>query len=603
MEVKKSWMRELSEVVLLLLMGVLCGNSMLWLATGQYPNLIYLGYITNMEIFVLNILPIVVLIFFLYAIIGKSWISYFLGSTIVYIVSLCNYYKLFFRDDPLMFEDVLLAREATNMVGTYSLFIDRKIVVAGVCVILGTILFYMFFREQKNHWKKRLVFGLAACILTFALCPIYKNSEIYAQCDNYAALNRNSATQIYVAHGFMYPFLYSAFQSIDLAPEGYDERQVKNMLAKYTDSDIPESRRVNIIVVMREAYVDFSQYNIDNLDCSGYDWYHQLQKESYTGELYVNVFAGGTVHTEREFLTGNYNVVRDFRGNSNSYVWYFKNQGYIVEGIHPYHQWFYNRRNVNPYLGFQHYRYYENDFENMTSAYYPEDKYFYSEIYNDFNKNKETDHSYFSFNVNVQSHGPYSTTDFVGDWGKREYLTGNQYSTECKFAMNNYMNIIMDSDKQLEYFLDKLKEEDEPVVFVMFSDHLPWLGDGNVYYEEMGIDFSQDSEEINRIQYTTEYLIWANDEAKRILNNDFVGEGPVISPCYLMNLVFTLCSWKGPAYMQAMSEIMEVMPVASRNWRFIIDGNFCDGIPQEYMDMYKKFQYLQYYWRKRFMYN
>ena len=168
--------------------------------------------------------------------------------------------------------------------------------------------------------------------------------------------------------------------------------------------------------------------------------------------------------------------------------------------------------------------------------------------------------------------------------------------------MNNYMNVIMDSDKQLELFIDKLRDEDEPVVFVMFSDHLPWLGDGNAYYEEMGIDFSQDSEEVSRIQYTTEYLIWANDEAKRILNNNFVGEGPTISPCYLMNLMFELCSWEGPAYMQAMSEIMEVMPVVSINWRFIIDGNFCNGIPEGRMNMYNEFLWLQYYWRNRFMY-
>lgn len=601
MKVKNNGLREILKVLLLLLMSTLCGSSMLWLATGQYPDLVYLGYMKNVSVFVLNILPVIILIFFLYAVIGKSWISYLLGGTISYIVSLCNYFKLFFRDDPLMFEDVLLAREATQMVGTYSLFIDRKVLIAFLCVALGTLLFYRIFKEEKTYWKKRLVLVGVVCIIIFALCPIYKNSEIYSKCDNYETLNRNSATQIYVAHGFLYPFLHSAFQSMKSAPEGYDERQVKDMLLGYTDSDIPKDKRVNVIAVMREAYVDFSQYNIENLDCSGYDWYHQLQQESYSGNLYVNVFAGGTVHTEREFLTGDY-VVKDFRGNTNSYVWYLKEQGYTVEGIHPYHQWFYNRRNVNPYLGFQNYRYYENDFENMTDAYFPEDVYFYSEIYNDFDKNKESGNPYFSFNVNVQSHGPYITTDWWGDWGRREYLTGDQYSTECKYAMNNYMNVIMDSDKQLKLFIDKLQEMDEPVVFVMFSDHLPWMGDGNAYYEEMGIDFSQDSEEINRIQYTTEYLIWANDAAKRILNNNFMGEGPTISPCYLMNLVFDLCAWEGPAYMKAMSEVMEVMPVVSTNWSFIIDGNFYNGVPEDRMDIYNKFLFLQYYWQNRFMY-
>lgn len=587
---------ELLEMFVLLLMSILCGSSMLWLAIGQYSNLVYLGYIKNIEIFVLNILPIIIFIFILYVIIGKSWISYFLGGVFSYIISLCNYYKLFFRDDPLMFEDVLLTREVTNMVGTYSLFVDKKVVVACLSVVLGTILLYMFFKEEKCYWKKRITIGTAIFIIAFVLCPMYKNNKIYSKCDNYAALNKNSATQNYVAHGFIYPLLYSVFQSNDSAPEGYDEQQVIDMLAEYIDSDIPEDKRVNIIVVMREAYVDFSQYNIDSLDCSGYEWYHQLRQESYSGDLYVNVFAGGTVHTEREFLTGDY-MVRDFRGNTDSYVWYFRDQGYTTEGVHPYHQWFYNRRNVNPYLGFQNYRYYENDFETMTDSYYPEDIYFYSEIYKDFVKNKESDSSYFSFNVNVQSHGPYLTTDWFGDWGKKEYLTGDQYSTECKYAMNNYMNVIMDSDKQLEGFIEKLKKEKEPVVFVLFSDHLPWMGDGNAYYEELGIDFSQNSEELNRLQYTTEYLVWANDAAKYILNNNFLGTGPLISPCYLMNIVFGLCSWEGPAHMQMMSEMMEIMPVVSTNSVFVVNDKFCTMIPETYADVYNKFLRFQYYRR------
>lgn len=601
MQVENDRLKEILEIALLLFVCISCGFSMLWLASGQYPDLVYMGYIKNVEILILNILPVVLLIFFLYAIIGRSWAAYLMGSVIVYIISLCNYYKLFFRDDPLMFEDVLLSREATNMLGTYSLFVDKKIIIAGLCVSVGTILLHLLFKERKKNRKRRLVIGVVVCVMILILCPIYRNSARYSKCDNYEALNRNSATQIYVAHGFLYPFVYSVFQSIESTPEGYSEQQVKDILANYTDSDIPEDRRVNVIVVMREAYIDFSRYNIDGLDCSGYDWYHQLQQESYSGDLYVNVFAGGTVHTEREFLTGDY-VVRDFRGNTNSYVWYLREQGYTVEGIHPYYQWFYNRRNVNPYLGFQRYRYYENDFETMTDAYFPEDVYFYSEIYNDYNQNKNGKNAYFSFNVNVQSHGPYATTGWWGDWGREEYLAGGQYSTECKFAVNNYMNVIMDSDKQLKALIDKLKEDVSPVVLVMFSDHLPWMGDGNVYYEEMGIDFSEDSEAINRMQYTTEYLIWANDAAKQVVNNDFVGEGPTISPCFLMNLLFEKCSWKGGAYMQAMSEIMQIMPVVSTNWNFIIDGNFCNGIPGEYMDTYNQFICLQYYWRNHFLY-
>ena len=103
---------------------------------------------------------------------------------------------------------------------------------------------------------------------------------------------------------------------------------------KYPDfhaADIPEDRKVNVIALMREAYVDFSRYDIEGLDTSGYAFYHQLEEESYHGDLVTNIFAGGTVDSERCFLTGDYKV-RNYRSNTNSYVWYLRQQGYTVDG-------------------------------------------------------------------------------------------------------------------------------------------------------------------------------------------------------------------------------------------------------------------------------
>ena len=49
----------------------------------------------------------------------------------------------------------------------------------------------------------------------------------------------------------------------------------------------------HIVGLMREAYVDFSRYGVPGLDVSGYDLYHALEAESYTGDLVTNIFAGG----------------------------------------------------------------------------------------------------------------------------------------------------------------------------------------------------------------------------------------------------------------------------------------------------------------------
>ena len=585
--------------LILLCAGICLGALPLIFAYGNYSWGVFLGYLQSGFLLVINILPAVVLLFFLYGLVGRAWLAFLLDGAIVLGLSLGHYFKLVFRDDPLYFEDMLILREAKAMAGSdhYALFIDKRIVVALLCWALGTVLLFFLVRGKARGWKRRLGTVLAAVAVSAVVAPVYLDESRYDSVENYAYLNRWAATQDYISHGFFYPFIHSITEMVETPPDGYSQEETEEILASYTDADVPEDRKVNVISLMREAYVDFSRYDIEGLDCSGYDLYHQLEAESYHGDLVTNIFAGGTIDSERCFLTGEYKV-RNYRSNTNSYVWYLREQGYTVEGSHPYYQWFYNRQNINGYLGFENYRFLEEDYENLTQAYLPEDSILLPEIYNDFVANKETGKPYFSFNVNIQSHGPYSTTDY---YGTVDYLTGD-YTDGCKNAMNNYMAAIMNSDVELMKLVDQLRSEKEPVVLILFSDHLPWMGDSNIYYDEMGMDISGDTEESFLRHYTTEYLIWANDAAKEVLDCDFVGEGPTISPCYLMNVAFDLMGWEGPAFMQAMDELREVFPVVTIHGCYIVDGEFTDAIPAQRQDLFDRFLYLQYYWTHEFIY-
>lgn len=583
---------------LLVCLSALLGMIVLLLAVGGYSSKVYLSYISDIRLVLFNIVPVILLTMLLYALTGNAWISLLLCSLITSTICICNYYKLIFRDDPLLFEDIMLIHEASVMSSSYTLFVDFKmgLVVGSILAII--VLMYVISRHKKAAKKKRIIILLIVLVLGRVGAAFYQSDEIYGRINNYEILNRWSGTQAFISRGFLYPFIHSMSQYKELVPDGYDQNE-SEMLVTKNNSDIPAEQKVNIIVVMREAYCDFSRYGIDGFKDESFDLFHQLQNESYHGNLYVNVFAGGTVDTERGFLTGNFKVKENIRGNTNSYVWYLREQGYTVEGSHPFYQWFYNRRNVNYYLGFERYRFYEDTFGEMTEDYYPGDDLFYTQIYQDYVANKEHGKPYFSFNVNVQSHGPYATEYRLGE---EEFLQGDQYSLDCKTAMDNYMHMIVNSDEELLKFVHILEQEKDPTIFVLFSDHLPWMGDGNIFYDEMGINFSQQTDEMNPLQYTTEYLIWGNRAAKDILGNDFVGEGPTISPCYLMNVLFEQCSWEGPAYMQVMDGIREVMPVVSTSGMCLVNGNYVCEIPREQKELYRKFEGIQFYWRNHFLF-
>ena len=586
--------------LVLLAAGISLGALALIFAYGNYSWGVFLGYFDNLFLVAMNVLPAVLLLFVFYGLTGRAWLAFLLDGALVLGLSIGSYFKLIFRDDPGHFEDMLILREAGAMAGSehYALFIDKRIAVALVCWIGGTLLLALLVRGAARGWRRRAGTALVALAVGAALSPVYLDEDIYNGVENYEYLNQWSATQNYISHGFLYPFLHSITEMVETPPKGYSEDTAEELLSAYTDADIPEDRKVNVIALMREAYVDFSRYGIEGLDTSGYDFYHQLEEESYHGDLVTNIFAGGTVDSERSFLTGDYQV-RNYRSNANSYVWYLRDQGYTVEGSHPYYQWFYNRLNVNGYLGFERYRFLEGDYEKLTSAYLPEDSILLPEIYRDFQANKATGKPYFSFSVNVQSHGPYTTTE---SYSPVPYLTGD-YTEACKNAMDNYMAAIMNSDMELEKLIDQLRAEEEPVVFILFSDHLPWMGDSNVFYDEMGMDISGDTAESFLRHYTTEYLIWANDAAKEVLDCDFVGEGPTISPCYLMNVAFELMGWEGPAFMQAMEELRQVFPVVTTHDCYVVDGVFTDAVPAERQDLFDEFLYLQYYWTHEFTFD
>ena len=168
--------------------------------------------------------------------------------------------------------------------------------------------------------------------------------------------------------------------------------------------------------------------------------------------------------------------------------------------------------------------------------------------------------------------------------------------------MDDYLTTIWNTDQQLADLMDRLRKDPEPVVLVTFGDHLPWMGDNKSFYEEMGVNLDLSTEEGFLNHFSTRYLIWANDAAKEVLGSSVQGEGPDISPCYLMNLVFRQLGWKGPAFTQAMDRLMDVFPVVSIKDRYVVDGRLVEEIPPEREDLFQGLLYLQQYWRDEFLF-
>lgn len=583
-------------IFVLLAMGICLGLISMYFGAGNFKLLMFRSYFGVPYLPFLNIFPVVFMIFFLYIVFNRVWASFLATSTILMILTWIDFFKLLLRNDPFMAADLSLFSESVDMAGRYNIRPDWKIACVILACVAGTIFSFFLVKARIRSIPFRLS-GLILFVITgfYLFSHVYMSSSLYDSIKNYDLINRWSATQVYISKGFVYPFLYSIKSTMDTAPEGYREKEAEDKLLSYGYSDIPDEKKVNVIAVQFEAFNDFSKFEQIHFNTDVYGFLHQLEAESYSGELVTNIFAGGTEDTERSFLTG-YTSLRNYRSNVNSYARYFREQGYTVEGSHPCYGWFYNRQNVNQYLGFQNYYFFENMYSKLAKGYIARDNVLLPQIIKLYEESKVTPGPYFSFNVTYQNHGPYSTqkkTDV-------QYVVNQGYAEEDVNIMNNYFSGIYSTLQELKQFVDYFRAEPDPVVLILFGDHNPWMGDNKSVYRTLEIDFDLGKEDGFYNYYDTPYIIWGNDSAKKTLGNDIAGKGPKIGPYFLMNEFFRLAGYKGNEFMKASNDLKPVIDVVHGTGRYkergVLTGKLSPGDQRKLNDFLK----LQYYWSYHF---
>ena len=591
---KKYIGRGIVNILVGIVVSFLLSAVSLYFATDKYGIEMFQSYFENGYIVFLNTLPVFFSIMFVFLICNELWIGISITSILVIVLSLINYFKLLFRDDPLLVEDLTLFSEMKNMTGRYKIHINRDMILW----ILGmTVVIFVVWKLRKIIKIEMKIRTRIISVIMIVLCGIgcmnrfILNDEYYQKTENIALINRWGSTQQFISRGFIYPFLYSSKDAGMKKPDGYNKKEIENSLKDIKEDDIPGDKKVNIIAIMMEAYGDFSVYPQIEFDSENdpYAAFNRIKEISYYGNLLTDIFAAGTVRTERRFITGA-DAYPSLRKNTYSYARYFTDQGYCVEGSHPCYSWFYNRINVNDHLGFSKYDFYESRYSELANGEIAGDNVLFPELYKDLKNSIDDGIPYFNLSVTYQNHGPYSTeqlydTSYVI---KQEDYTDDEYN-----ILNNYLSGIKNTGEELEKLIEEIESLDEPCVLVAFGDHKPWLGEGNSVYEMLGIDLDVSTLEGFYNYYATPYIMYANDAAKQITGNQFVGEGADLAPNYLMNELFEKLGYDRPAFMKITGLVRQTITAHSGDI-FMENGEVVDKLSdedQQVWDQYKKYEY------------
>ena len=594
-------LRWLFSMLFLLAWGVGIGFISLRFAAVTLGPELYASYFTVDMLPLLNLLPPVLLALLLFGIFNRVWPAVLGSGLVVFIGSFANYFMLMTRTETLLATDLRYIKEAAGISSRYSIAPTPEMWGCFALLLAATVLAFFLFRARFRHWLPRVLFPLliaGGCV--WAWFGLYSDAKLYAKTENvdvefadgYVMSEWNDTDQ-YIGRGFLYPFLYSANDLGDKKPDGYRKAATAAALAAYPAADIPEEKKVNVIAVMLEAYTDLSVYEQLQVGYWGedpYAFFHQLQQESFHGDLVTNIFAGGTIDTERCFLTGTTKLY-DYRGAADSYARWLTQQGYHTTFCHAGYSWFYNRRNVAEHLGFEESYFSDGWFENYCEDKIPDDAAFFPALLDMYREHRQDGKPYFNFSVTYQNHGPYPDYYFLSP--TTAYMNGVNLVPESYRILNNYLYGIHQTDMALRSFIEELRTDPDPVVVVLFGDHKPWLGDNSSVYDEVGIDVKWKTGQAFDNTYRTQYVIWANPAAREQLGVEFCGFTGDFSPCYLMMTLFDACGWAGDSNMAAMRELYAEAEVI-HNQGCRKNGKYLREVPertQALIDQYRNFEY------------
>ena len=530
----------------------------------------YYVYIMNPQIVLMNFFPIFLIMLLLYFITNRVNLSFVIFSTLFDVLLIINHYKIYYRDEPLKPVDFMLGRETTNMLETYKLEFNLKIVVLTLILIITAFLLMRYIKNKKTDWRRRFLYVIiTVCFMAAGYKFVYKSKNIYEKISWVPDVFNETSTVTY--KGFIYSFINSFSNIRYEKPENYSEKYAKSILEPYAANEESEEMIPNVIAIMSESFFDpQSATKIQFHEGKNpLDDFNELKKEGYYGNIVVPGFGGATAYTEFEFLSGiNISLIdRNMPSPYNTLInkklyalpYYFKEKGFVTSAIHPGEKWFYNRNLVYQHMGFERTTFL-TDLPYVTKKInnYTTDEETAKIIIEDYNKHlkENPDKGYFNFTVTIQNHGPY--INYVTEREERIVRNG-EVSDELFNTVNNYMDGLSDADDLLRQVKDFTETIDKPTVIIFFGDHLPYFDPEQKGYDFIGYDVnSQGVEALNRKQ-SVPYIICSNtafkkqfmEQGKEVLQ----GEGDNISSNYLITELFKYMGVQMPSYIKYLEEM------------------------------------------------
>ncbi len=421
--------------------------------------------------------------FFGFAVIALFWI----------VIGVTNFVTQSVRVVPLTSID--FANITLDLLITYIGILGVILLAAGIVSAgIGFFLIYRKLPRQHAFGVFRAfytVIVLSAVMISFSVFVIPSASAAENE-----ALNINDS---YEKYGFAASFTRTFVDKGLPRPDDYSKEKIEALLPVTeirNETDVP-----NVIFVQLESFFDAKYITGANFSSDPCPVFTHLKETSVSGLLVVPYVGAGTVNTEFEVLSGMnidhfglgeypYKSVLQ-KKNCETVATVLHGYGHTATALHNYEGTFYDRNTVYPRLGFD--RFIPVEFMTDTEKNFKgwvRDKAMLPYIEKTLEKSDGRD---FIFCVTVQSHGSYPNDPDI-----HSEITAKGIDESCRAEYEYYVNEIHDVDMFVGALVSYLESFEEPVVLVLYGDHLPCLA---------GLE--NDTLTHGNL-FTSEYIIWSN---------------------------------------------------------------------------------------------
>jgi len=479
---------------------------------------------------VLNALPVGLILLALTCLLRNVFFAASLTNLFVCGLSIANRMKIEVRDEPVFPRDFALLKEVGQIVGDYDLRFPVgaiAIVVAGTLILalLGAFIGCKPFPIAKLRGLPGSLLGTAASVAVLAglIVTVYASNDLY---NSFRVSNAYYVPSVFNELGFPYCFCHQFTTYPVDKPDGYSRSEVEQWENEAV-APVGQGKDVNVIMVMNEAFSDISDYSIFHWEEDPLPALHALQTDPHaiTGRMAAPSFAGGTANTEFDVMTGmqtnalsktTTSSMRVVNRNQDSLFRVFGADDYRTSYIHCGDDWFYNRENVLRWFGAEQTMFIDQMAAPEMKGRWVTDDYMAGLIEAEFEAAMAEGRQLFNYTTTIQNHMSYTADKYGADYVYPSIDVSVPLSDAVTSMLEVYIEGARDADAMLGRLVEYFSHRNEPVVLVFFGDHLPYLGDNQLAYTEMGM--TQEENWSVLTSYETPFVIWANDSAAEELD-------------------------------------------------------------------------------------